>query len=398
MDISHPRPSLGYPHLDPELDLELEPIQRLRMQLQRASIDGLNVDWLFEDMLRRGVSAWVLATQAGALQPKEAFVLGLLQDLSLAYLALRSPDQAHYIEDMANLPSSRRVLLEKARFGQNHAQAYRNATKALGLPPRWNDVVAAHHTPWRTLQSREHQRLLDLSRAADTLADLTQAEAATGTLETLTRCLKAMPSRRILRPRTLFDQVREAMPDFAKDLGWMIEKQPTWEELQIESGPSALFVSKSFDVLTQELVALDEQRAQVRVSLRDQLKEEGPERDPITEVLSYLGLSRHLRGALDALVLDQTPFALIWVHGPNDQAFGEIFSLLRSSDAMCWHDNGWLIYLADTGVSGCSVVRERILSELPEVQTLGWTVQAGQGLVPDVRGIIEQARTPGQAH
>ena len=396
--MSQPRPSLGYPHLDPELELELKPIQRLRTHLQRASIEGLNVDWLFEDMLRRGVSAWVLAIQAGALKPKEAFVLGLLQDLGLAHLALRVPDQAHFIEDMADLPSSRRVLLEKVRFGKNHAQAYRGAAQALGLPARWNDIIAAHHTPWRTMPSREDQRLLDLSRAADTLADLTQAEAATGTLETLTRCLKSMPSRKTLRPRSLFDQVREAMPDFARDLGWTIEEQPAWKELQTESGPSALFVSQSFDVLTQELVALDEQCAQVRVSLRHQLQEEGPERDPVTDVLSYLGLSRHLCGALDALVLDQTPFALIWVQGPDDQAFDEILSLLRSSDAMCWHDNGWLLYLANTGVSGCSVVRERILSELPGVQTLGWTVQAGQGLLPGVSGIVEQARTPGEAH
>jgi hypothetical protein len=90
------------------------------------------------------------------------------------------------------------------------------------------------------------------------------------------------------------------MPDFAKDLGWTIEEQPAWKELQTESGPSALFVSQSFDILTQELVALEEQRAQVRVSLRDQLQEEGPERDPVTEVLSYLGLSRHLCADLGA--------------------------------------------------------------------------------------------------
>ena len=380
------------PQLQQALGVGLAPLRALRRRLKDADLEGLKIDWVFEDMLRRGVASWVLATHAGALCPEEAFLLGMLQDSGLLHLALNNPEKAYLIEEMAALPASRRIQLEEHHFGQNHAQAYAEAVDLVGLPPEWSAIVAAHHTTRATLPSREHQRLLDLCRAADALADLTQAEASAGTLETLKRYLERLPSRRALDPRVLFDALREAMPGFAQVLGWPIESQPVWSELQRESGPSPLFVSPSFESLTRDLAGLEQQRQGVRDGLREQLLPEPPDRDPTTGVLTYRGLTRHLRGALDKLVLDQTPFALLWVSGPKATAFEQINLLLRSSDAMCWHQDSWLIYLSDTGFSGCKIVQNRIETEVIDLQAIGCNVQAGQGLLPGVNGIVEHAR------
>ena len=387
-----PRPMPHPPQLQQALGVGLAPLRALRRRLKDADLEGLKIDWVFEDMLRRGVASWVLATHAGALCPEEAFLLGMLQDSGLLHLALNNPEKAYLIEEMAALPASRRIQLEEHHFGQNHAQAYAEAVDLVGLPPEWSAIVAAHHTTRATLPSREHQRLLDLCRAADALADLTQAEASAGTLETLKRYLERLPSRRALDPRVLFDALREAMPGFAQVLGWPIESQPVWSELQRESGPSPLFVSPSFESLTRDLAGLEQQRQGVRDGLREQLLPEPPDRDPTTGVLTYRGLTRHLRGALDKLVLDQTPFALLWVSGPKATAFEQINLLLRSSDAMCWHQDSWLIYLSDTGFSGCKIVQNRIETEVIDLQAIGCNVQAGQGLLPGVNGIVEHAR------
>lgn len=390
--MTAPRPIDRSPQLQHALEAGLAPIQELRARLQRAELEGLKLDWAFEDMLRRGVAGWVLAEHAGALRPEQAFLLGVLQDLGLLYLALENPEKAYVIEDFAALPASRRILLEQHHFGKNHAQAYSDAVEALGFPPEWSGIVAAHHTPRVTLPAREQQRLLDLCRAADALADLTQAEASAGTLETLKRCLERLPSRRPLNPRVLFDAVQAAMPDFAAAVGWPIEEQPLWIELLKEAGPSPLFVSQSFESLTRDLVGLEQQSQGVRDGLRVQLQPEPPDRDPSTGVLNYRGLTRHLRGALDKLVLDQTPFALVWLSGPNAQAFEKINLLLRSSDALCLDQDSWLIYLSDTGFSGCKIVCDRIQAEIEDLQAIGYSVQAGQGLLPGVKGIVEQAR------
>lgn len=369
----------------------LAPVQALRLQLLEAKIEGLKVDWVFEDMLRRGVAAWTLAERAGAIWPQEAFVLGLSQDLGLLHLVLKHPEKAPAVEDMAALPAARRLVLEQSLFGQDHAAAYAAAADALGLSQEWTPIIQAHHRPDAPLDARSSQRLLQLSRAADALADLTQAEGNTGTRETLQRLLDTLPSRQPLTVRTLFDAVREAMPTFARALGWPIEEQPAWSTLQQESGPSALFVSEQFEGLTRALTELEQTRKTVQAEIQQQAWGQ-QHQDPESGALTFGGLSRRLRGALDSLAASRTPFAVLWLQGLDAQGWRLLTPLLRTSDALCLHEGAWVIFLSDTDESGSKVVQDRILRSIDQPLSLGASHQDGAGLLPGVAGILQQAR------
>lgn len=369
----------------------LAPVQALRLRLMDAAIPGLKVDWVFEDMLRRGVAAWTLAEHAGAIWVEDAFVLGLSQDLGLLHLILEQPDQAPVVEDMAALPAGRRLVLEREVFGRDHAAAYLEATQALGLCGDWTAIISAHHHPEAPLEARSTRRMLQLSRAADALADLTQAEGSTGTQETLQRLLDALPSRRPLAIRPLFAALRLAMPAFADALGWPIEAQPAWSTLQQESGPSALFVSESFAGLTRALADLEQTRRSVQAEIQHQAWGE-QRQDPESGMLSFGGLSRHLRSALDGLASSRTPFAVLWLEGLDAEGWRLLAPLLRTTDALCRHEGAWVIFLSDTGKSGSRVVRERILSTIDQPLRLGASLQTGAGLLPGVAGILQQAR------
>ncbi|MED5370514.1 MAG: HDOD domain-containing protein [Myxococcota bacterium] len=383
----------------PSTRATIDVAERLRAALRDAAIEGIRVDWVFEDMLRRGVAAYVIATAAGAVDAEEAFALGLVLDLPLVHLALRDPEKAPALEDMANQPAARRILSERATFGKDHAQAYVEASERWGLPRSFIPLVLAHHDPTQRLASRRMQRLLAISRAADALADLTQAEAATGTMTSLERALADLPARVTLQPRALFQALREALPTFAAQLNWPVEEQPTWQELERHAGPSALYVSRSYQSLSRNLDELESQRRAVQRSIRDQAQRRPPERDPITGAISEPSLYSLLRGCLDAISERNLPVSVLWLAGPSPKHWEQLAPQLRASDEYAWWDGGWAVVLSETDKVGRLVVEQRLYNAgIPKLDAIGGTTADSEGLLPGARSLLRRAQEAAQEH
>lgn len=238
----------------------------VRTALAKADAGALDTRRFWEDCLRRAVLAQVLAKRAGYSDPSEAFTAGLLMDLGTLVLAVCDPARSHELQAVAHRIGSVRLAAEEREYGRGHPAAFVALGRAWGLPVDLLEVVEMHHNPTAVFADRERQRLLDILRVVDVIADVVQCNGMEGAMSRAADALEGLASREVLNFAELLDEVAAQMKKVAADLDMSIGSQPSWETLVTRASRAMMQMNENYEALTRRL--------EVAVSERDQAMEE----------------------------------------------------------------------------------------------------------------------------
>lgn len=175
-----------------------------------------NIDRYCGHAMVRASITFAGAWRAGYESPREAFTASLLQDFGVVVMGLLCPDRAAEIDLCQEHPEGERLLWERALFGGSHAEVFAPFGEAWRLPIGMARALASHHDEVIALPNRRTQRLAELLRLADAVADLCAAGASEQTLARARTKIGALRSR---TPMTLAALMAEAVvcaPELAR--------------------------------------------------------------------------------------------------------------------------------------------------------------------------------------
>ncbi|MEZ4265607.1 MAG: diguanylate cyclase [Myxococcota bacterium] len=318
------------------------------VQASMAGIDLGEFDAMnfWEDSLRRASAALFLAREAGYEDPSEAFTVALVQDLGSVIFALRYPEQRAALQAMRGRLGSARVLEERAIAGASHPEVFAETASAWGLPSDMIQVVAHHHDPRAELNDRRTNRLLDICRAADVLADVVQTGAADGAAQRAEAALQRLGGRRQLPLQEAVDSLNIEMQAASRDMQIRIQQQPSYQELMSSANEALIQINLSYEDLTQKLQqTLNEKDALLRekeelaseLQRKNKLLQRLAATDMLTGVANRRAFTQALERAIETagkqgepltvIMLDIDHFKRIndtWGHGGGDVVLKEM--------------------------------------------------------------------------
>ncbi len=266
-------------------------------QLDIGELDG---ERFWEDSLRRGIAARVLAEEAGFEDPLEAFTAGLMQDLGTLALAAQDPSRGGAFECVRGLPAESRIAEEQRHAGTSHASFFEELAQAWGIPSDLTQAIAAHHDPEAVLADRRTNRLLEICRAADAVADVFQAGGKGASVKTATSALKRLESREPLSIEAICTRVRHEVVEAGRQLGIEVGKQSCYKDLMQHANSTLLQINGDYEELTLRL----ERTLAEKQALTEQLQRVNAELKRLAETDTLTGVSnrRHftarMQGAL----------------------------------------------------------------------------------------------------
>ncbi len=263
----------------------------------------LDVGRFWEDSLRRGTAARIIAEALAFEDPTEAFTVGLIQDLGTLMLAAVFPEKSQGIEEATRLAAGERIAFEMKRFGTTHAAFFSKIGATWSLPADLCEAVNCHHDPSLIRGNRRLRRICQIAYAADAVADVFQARASAGTLEAAKAALARLSSnRRTLVLDEICDALRVAYPETARSLSIVVGEQPTLGDLITSVNASLLEITAQYEDTTQRLeMALREKEDLMRLLER---KNDELARLAATDSLTGLANRRRFTEALHATLED----------------------------------------------------------------------------------------------
>ena len=347
-------------------------------QLEVGGLDGVR---FWEDSLRRAIAARVLAEEAGFEDPLEAFTAGLLQDLGTLALAAKAPEHGAAFERVRGLPAASRMAEEQQLFGTDHAAFFGELAEAWGIPADLAAAVAAHHDPHALLTDRRSNRLMQICRAADAVADVFQAGGKGASIKTATAVLDALPSRELLTVEGVCSRVRVEMIEAGRQLGIEVGKQPTYKNLMQHANSTLLQINGDYEELTRQL----ERTIAEKEALTAQLQEANAELKRLAETDALTGVAnrRHFTNQLEAaLAGQQGPVSLVMLDLDHFKSVNDTYGHAAGDDVLvetcrrlgrCLREQDVLgrvggvefaVLLPDTAKSYGTVVAERLRAAL----------------------------------
>ena len=122
--------------------LGADALREIIVQADRGRRRGREAEVLRDHSRRCAAAAMLLAEKTGALDPEEAYTVGLLHDLGEALLRSLFPEEA---ENITWLGHPFTVEKEVNAFGVDHAQVGQWILDACGVPATLSFAVQAHH-------------------------------------------------------------------------------------------------------------------------------------------------------------------------------------------------------------------------------------------------------------
>lgn len=223
-------------------------------KVDAGALDGLQ---FWEDSLRRATAALVLSRRAGFEDPSEAFTVGLIQDLGTLAAAVKWPQHSEALQTATRQPGDERLEIERELIGSTHPEVFAAIGREWGLPEELLRVIASHHAD-EPLESRREERLRQISRVADAVADVVQTSAASAAVATATTLLAALPSREEIALEAVLEEVAAEMLAASKDLKIEIGKQPTFQELMSNANEALIQINVSYEDLTRRLQEMND--------------------------------------------------------------------------------------------------------------------------------------------
>ena len=230
----------------------------MRDAVREDAIPGLDLEAFWEDALRRGVAARLLAVEVG-LDSDEAFTIGLLQDFGLLIGFYLRPDRSHEWACLRPLDPEARLQAERTLFGMTHTQIGQELARQWGLPTEVAEVVGMHHAPVLTDLEPHVQSLCRLACSADWMAAVYTAEDARGAIRHSRAQLQDAWGLDAAATDALLDRVHRSMAEAAQAMNLPIEHQNDLDAIMRAANLRLAEDNLSFQQLTLELEqALDE--------------------------------------------------------------------------------------------------------------------------------------------
>ncbi|MGM0574755.1 MAG: sensor domain-containing diguanylate cyclase [Myxococcota bacterium] len=325
----------------------------VRTTLSGADPGELDANRFWEDSLRRGVAALVLARRAGYEDPSEAFTLGLVQDLGLLVMAVRWRDRSAELQETTDLPGPERMASERRLTGTDHPEVFVAAAREWGLPEDMVAVAGLHHDEEATLPERRSHRLLEICRAADALADVVQTSGERGAFARVRTLLAGLQSREELTLEALVEEVREEMEVASEDLDIRIGRQPTFQDLMSNANETLIQLTDTYEELTRKLekALRDKEEMARRLEEKNEALRRLAATDMLTGVYNRRAFTQSLQLALDTASECRRPLSLVmmdvdhfkrvndtWGHAVGDDVLKEVCrrleGMLRPGDVV----------------------------------------------------------------
>ncbi|MCB9729179.1 MAG: GGDEF domain-containing protein [Deltaproteobacteria bacterium] len=313
-----------------------------------GEFDAMN---FWEDSLRRASAALLLARESGYEDPSEAFTVGLVQDLGSVILALEYPQHREALQAMRQDLGPSRLEQERALTGTTHPEVFASTASAWGLPSDMIQVAALHHDPKAELHDRRTNRLLQVCRAADVLADVIQTGGAKDAPRVAEEALRRLGGRRQLELEESVEALNIEMQTASRDMEIRIKQQPSYHDLMSRANEALIQINLSYEELTQKLQQTLEEKERLlteREELARQLQRTNKmlQRLAATDVLTGVANRRAFTAALaraaemaaaqseplSVLMLDIDHFKRIndtWGHGGGDIVLKELAARLQ---------------------------------------------------------------------
>ncbi len=253
-------------------------------------IGSFDLDAFWEDSVRRAVAATLLARQSGAVDPSEAFTIGLLQELGVLALLLERPDRADQWKEIAESDAAVRLVHEVDLFGTDHAAMNATIASDWKLPDEIALPLRYHHHP-----EGAPEPLRDVCRLAGAAESLGAVVSHEDTSRALQRAQTELPGLVDIPPDAidgLIDELGVEVGETARAMGIAVGPQPTLESILTKANRSLVDMNFSYEELVRKL----EQTIAEKKAMAAELEQKNRElqRISITDVLTGLPNRREL--------------------------------------------------------------------------------------------------------
>lgn len=279
----------------------LGPRAILDVAMQHALVDMMEGTWhprafrlaLWTEALRRAVTARAIADYLGDLPSDTAFVAALACELGVVPLMENNNQALDWARSVRRLSGEKRIEAEKKLFGRNHVDGFVRLGRQWEFPESVLYLVANHHDP-----DRHHPdvaaSLVKCLFLADLLAEAFVAERPSKAIDAWVEEAGAVAGVDPASAMNLVDEVLQKIPLVAQAMSVEIERQPTLDELNRGTVPSADGMSQQ-ELLewTRVLTEENEKARQIKENLERDL-EAARLHDPLTGLPNHAMFLRAL--------------------------------------------------------------------------------------------------------
>lgn len=308
------------------------------VRVMTAKVDAGELDELqfWEDSLRRAAAAMVLAHQAGYEDPAEAFTVGLLQDLGTLAIAVTHAERSGELQAAMSMPVEERMARERDIAGYDHGAFMVEKGAGWGIPADIIEVIALHHAQGATLRDRKADRLLEICRIADLVADVVQTKASGGAVALATEALDLLIARQPLSLERVLNAVASTMEELSGDLEVSIGAQPSFEELMSNANEALIQINHDYEELTRRLQQLLEEKEELTRQLRQ--SNAALARLAATDMLTGVANRRAFTEAVDQTLAkakeSAKPLSLIMVDIDHFKSVNDTFGHAAGDDVL----------------------------------------------------------------
>lgn len=240
-----------------------------RQLARRMKPEHMPLELYWENAMRRGTAALLLAQHLNFESPEEAFTLAFIQDLGCLLLPMEAPEQARAYAAVFRSPAKVRVHQEREIFGRHHMEVFEEIQRAWHLPDEYLDLVDRHHGAEPSVSGRRQDRLRLLIYVADAITDVFQTG---GHPDTVTWARKQLARATERVPISLLDlayQVEATAPTLAKLLDIPYQGRPEiFVDLEADRRPPDPDQTDELAQLKRELRKVRKEREQLNSVLR----------------------------------------------------------------------------------------------------------------------------------
>ena len=240
-------------------------VRLITAEADAGDLDGVQ---FWEDSLRRGSLALILAQTAGYEDGVEAFTLGLIQDLGTLAIAVEHREQSSKIQRSIAFPAPERMEVERQISGQTHVEYLVAKGREWGLPEDMLRVIGLTHSDKPVLADRRLQRLREICMVADAVADVVQTNANPAAISLANQRLDSVTTREPLVMETLLDGASAKMAQMSDEFQIRIGRQPSFRQLMENANEALIQINLSYEELTRRLRQALEEKEQLTRQLR----------------------------------------------------------------------------------------------------------------------------------
>ena len=310
---------------------------------RREVLDGFDMNLFWEDSLRRGCAAKILAQHSKLANPDEAFTVGLIQEVGVLMLARAGMGRS--VQALRTQTSAERLREENRLASLTHVDAFLQMASSWGLPQDLVTAVSLHHEEDVDHRCSGSARgLAKVAMFADLLADVAQTM---GGVDSLTRIAPVL-ARNVphVRLSDLIDELSAEMERQSRDLEIRIHAQPRFETLMVSASDALQQLSQSYEALTRRLEDLIAEKDSLSAELAAKNKELARlvRTDPLTGLLNRRAFSTSTSGETDGrpnqglgsmLIVDIDHFKVVndrYGHQTGDDVLVEVARILQEAN------------------------------------------------------------------